>query len=67
MKHIKNDYIISQPQNQSDVSELLAQVSTQQLINNPIVTHVGLIPMACLNCPYLQTELSCNQCNRWNQ
>lgn len=67
MKHIKNDYIISQPQNQSDVSELLAQVSTQQLIKNPIVTHVGLIPMACLNCPYLQTELSCNQCNRWNQ
>nr|DAQ22747.1 MAG TPA: 33 kDa chaperonin [Bacteriophage sp.]DAZ75739.1 MAG TPA: 33 kDa chaperonin [Caudoviricetes sp.] len=64
MEHMKNDYKINRPQNQSDVSEPLAQVSMQQLVKNPIVTHVGLIPMACLNCPYLQIELGCNQCNR---
>ena len=67
MEHKKNDYKINRPQNQSDVSEPLAQVSMQQLVKNSIVTHVGLIPTACLNCPYLQTELGCNQCNRWNQ
>lgn len=67
MEHTKNDYIISQSQNQSDVSRLLAQVSMRQLVKNPIVTHVGLISTACLNCPYIQTESGCNQCNRWNQ
>lgn len=67
MKHMKNDYKINRPQNQSDVLELLVHVSMQQLAKNPIVTHVELIPTACLNCTYLQTELGCNQCNRWNQ
>nr|DAM62684.1 MAG TPA: DNA-directed RNA polymerase subunit B [Caudoviricetes sp.] len=66
MEHLKNDYKVNLPQNQSDVSELLAQVSMLQLVKNPIVTHVELIPTACLNCPYLQSESGCNQCNRWN-
>lgn len=32
MEHMKNDYKINRPQNQSDVSEPLAQVSMQQLV-----------------------------------
>lgn len=66
MEHMKNDFIINQQQIQYDVLELLAQVSMLQLVKNPIVTHVGLIPTACLNYHYLQSESGCNQCNRWN-
>lgn len=53
--------------NLSSVSEFLAQVSVQALKRNSIAKHVGQVPMACQNCPYLQSELNCNQCNRWNQ
>lgn len=54
-------------QSLSSVSELLAQVSVRALKRNSIVKHVGQVPMACQNCPYLQNKLNCNQCNRWNQ
>ena len=54
-------------QSRSDALAFLAQVSVQPLIENSIVKHVGSVPMACQNCPLLQTSLNCNQCNRWNQ
>lgn len=65
LQNIKN--IVSLEQNQFFSSELLAQFLTQPLIKNSIVRHVRSVPMACRNCPYLQTSLNCNQCNRWNQ
>lgn len=53
--------LISQPdlRNLSSASELLAQVSGQPLKENSIAKHVGRVPMACQNCPYLQNELNC--------
>lgn len=66
-KHIKIKNDISPEQNLFSVSELLAQVSALQLKENSIVRYVGSTPLACLNCPYLQTLPNCNQCNRWNQ
>lgn len=65
LQNIKN--IVSLEQSQFFSSELLAPVLAQPLIKNSIVRHVGSVPMACQNCPCLQTLLNCNQCNRWNQ
>ena len=67
MKHLQNDFKLTQSQNQYDASEVLDRVSQLRLIGNSVAKHVGLIPMACLNCPFLRIELNCNQCNRWNQ
>ena len=53
--------------NQSFVSLALSLVSAQPLKGNSIAKYVGSVPMACLNCPCLKSELNCNQCNRWNQ
>lgn len=65
LQNIKN--IVSFEQNQFFSSELLASVLTQPLIKNSIVKHVRSVPMACQNCPCLQTALNCNRCNQWNQ
>lgn len=67
MKHLDNDYKLNPQQSQYGVWELLGLVSAQPVKESSIVKHVGAVPVTCLNCPILQNELCCNQCNRWNQ
>ena len=67
MKHMENDYKINQQQIQPGIKGFMANTLVQLPTRKPIVKHVGQTTLACQNCPSLQTELNCNQCNQWNQ